>query len=327
MAFRDEITLRIKAGNGGNGAVSFLRQKFQARGGPDGGRGGDGGDVYLVADENLNTLSHLAHKPQIRAQDGAPGGSNNMRGKNGKDVRVRVPMGTIVRIQQKAVADLDRHGQELLIAKGGIGGRGNKSFATPVNQAPRKAEPGTPGQEFVVRLELKMIADVGVVGLPNAGKSTLLSKISHARPRIASYPFTTLVPSLGVVQVSPLQSFVVADLPGLIEGAHKGVGLGVTFLKHVERTRILLHLVDVSDEALLPPDQAYAIIRKELESYSETLARKREVVVANKMDARGAKKGLELLQTVARDAIAVSAAKGRGLRELIERLAGALGLT
>lgn len=327
MEFRDEITLRIKAGNGGNGAVSFLRQKFQARGGPDGGRGGDGGDVYLVADENLNTLSHLASKPQIRAPDGTPGGPNNMRGKDGRDVRVRVPPGTVVRIGGKVVADLDRHGQEVLIARGGAGGRGNKSFATPVNQAPRKAEPGAPGQEFVVHLELKMIADVGIVGLPNAGKSTLLSRISHARPRIASYPFTTLVPTLGVVQVDELKSFVVADLPGLIEGAHRGVGLGVMFLKHVERTRILLHLVDVSDEALLPPDEAYAVVRGELESYSETLARKREVVVANKMDAKGARRGLRRLQTVAGDVMAVSAASGRGLRELVRRLAATLGLT
>ncbi|HYF01687.1 MAG TPA: GTPase ObgE, partial [Planctomycetota bacterium] len=238
--FRDEIVLRMKAGDGGNGVVSFLRESRMPKGGPDGGDGGRGGDVVVQADANYNTLYHLIHRPRYVADSGGPGRGKNCSGKNGHELIVRVPVGTLVRDADKNVLlkDLKEDGERVVVCKGGKGGRGNQHFATSTVQTPRKAEQGQPGQERRVKLELKMIADVGLVGLPNAGKSTLLSRLSAARPKIANYPFTTIVPNLGVLRGGDWQSIVLADLPGIIEGAHAGKGLGDKFLKHVERTRV-----------------------------------------------------------------------------------------
>jgi GTP-binding protein len=330
--FRDEIVLRMKAGDGGQGCISFLREKHRPKLGPDGGDGGRGGDVVLEADENYNTLYHLIHRPQYTARSGEPGRRKNCSGKNGETLLVRVPVGTLVRDADRNVLlrDLGRHGDRLVVCRGGKGGRGNQHFATSTNQAPRKAEPGRPGEERRVRLELKMIADVGLVGLPNAGKSTLLSRLSAARPKIADYPFTTLVPNLGILRASAWESLVLADLPGIIEGAHEGKGLGDRFLKHIERTRLILHLVDVSPQALQPPVQAYEVIRRELESYSPVLASKPEVVVATKVDVTGARKGVNALRKRVPELLEISAPVGKGLetlaRELFHRLSGTRGV-
>jgi GTP-binding protein len=325
--FRDEIKLRMKAGDGGAGMVSFLREKFRPRMGPDGGDGGKGGDVILEADDNYNTLYHLIHRPQYIARSGEPGGRKNCSGKNGHDLVVKVPVGTLVRDVDRSVLlkDLARKGDRLVICKGGKGGRGNQNFATSTNQAPRKAVAGGIGEERKVRLELKMIADVGLVGLPNAGKSTLISRLSAARPRVADYPFTTLVPSLGIIRGSDYRDIVVADLPGLIEGAHEGKGLGDTFLKHVERTRLIVHLVDVSPLALKPPLEAYRVIRKELESYSPTLAAKPEVVIATKMDVTGSKRRASSFRGKMNvPVLELSAVTGAGVPGLVRELFRAL---
>jgi GTP-binding protein len=331
--FRDEIQLRMKAGDGGAGCVSFLREKFRPKMGPDGGDGGRGGDVLLVADENFNTLVHLIHTPRYVAQSGGPGRGKNCSGKSGRDLVVPVPVGTLVRDVDRGVLlkDLARHGDRVAVCRGGKGGRGNQHFATPTDQAPRRAEPGRPGEERRVRLELRMIADVGLVGLPNAGKSTLLARISAARPKIAGYPFTTLVPNLGIVRGADLRTLVAADLPGIIEGAHAGKGLGDRFLRHIERTRLVAHLVDVSDAALKPPLEAYRTVRKELESYSPALAAKPEIVVATKADLTGARANAAALRKkVPSRVVEVSAATGRGLdglvRELFRVLMGSDGI-
>jgi GTP-binding protein len=320
--FKDEITFRVKAGDGGQGCVSFLQELFMPKGGPDGGDGGKGGDVVLLADANYNTLSHLGHLPRVVAKSGRPGSKKNCSGRMGPDLVIHVPVGTLVRDVEKNVLlkDLAKEGDRLVVCKGGKGGLGNQHFATSTNQAPRKSAPPVPGEERKIKLELKMIADVGLVGLPNAGKSTLISRVSAARPKIANYPFTTLIPSLGILKLG-WDSLVLADLPGLIEGAHEGKGLGDKFLKHVERTRIILHLVDCSPEALKKPAEAYRTIRKELESYSPVLAAKPEVVVATKMDLTGAKTGLAALKKACKkDVLEISSATGKGLQEL----AGAL---
>ena len=323
--FRDEIQVRMKAGDGGRGVVSFLREAKMPKGGPDGGDGGRGGDVVIIADENYNTLYHLIHTPRYVAQNGESGGGKNCSGKGGRPLEIHVPVGTLVKDVERGVQlkDLSQVGDRIVVCKGGKGGRGNQHFATPTVQTPRKAEAGQPGEERKVRLELKMIADVGLVGLPNAGKSTLISRLSAARPKIANYPFTTLVPNLGVLRSDDYQLLVLADLPGIIEGAHEGKGLGDTFLKHIERTRAILHLVDCSDDALMSPVKAYETIRKELESYSPVLASKPEVVVATKGDLTGSKKGAAALRKKV-DCLEISAATGKGLKELAGRLFGAV---
>lgn len=323
--FRDELKVQIKAGDGGNGCVSFWREKFVAKGGPDGGDGGKGGDVIFEADENYNTLAHLAKSPIYRAESGKPGSGQKCSGKAGRDLLIKLPPGTIIRDAASGaiLKDLNKPGDRIVICKGGRGGKGNQHFATPTNQAPRKAIPGGKGEERKLRLELKMIADVGIIGLPNAGKSTLLSILSHARPKIAGYPFTTIVPSLGILQQSPMETLVIADLPGIIEGAHQGKGLGDQFLRHIERTRVLLHLVDVSPEALQPAAKAYRTVRKELESYSETLAGRPELVVANKVDVPGSKKIVKALEKeCGAEVLEISAATGKGLPPLVGRLFG-----
>jgi GTPase len=321
--FKDEVTIKVKAGDGGNGFIHFLRLKYMPRGGPCGGDGGKGGDLVFEADENYNTLYHLIHTPRFVAESGEKGGIRNCSGKNGRDFVVKVPVGTVIRDVRRGalLKDLATNGERVIVCRGGKGGRGNQHFATAVRQAPQLAEPGKPGDERVVKLELKMIADIGIAGLPNAGKSTLISHLSAAKPKIAGYPFTTLVPNLGILRLDEITTLVMADLPGLIEGASEGKGLGGQFLKHIERTRIILHLVDVSPEAMKPPAEAWRIIRKELESYSPVLAKKPELVVANKTDIPGSAKGVAALKKACGGpVVAVSAATGEGLKTLTREL-------
>lgn len=283
-SFKDEITIHVKGGNGGRGCVSFHHEKYQAKGGPDGGDGGKGGDVIIRTSSHLNSLYHLTHLPKYKAQDGAPGRGNNCSGKKGRSLILEVPLGTIIRdnTHRNIIKDLKEVDESIVAAKGGRSGRGNYHFANPTHQTPDYAEPGELGEERHLYLELKLIADVGLVGLPNAGKSLLLRRISAARPKVANYPFTTLEPSLGIIKGSEYQTIVVADLPGLIEGAHLGRGLGDKFLKHVERTRIIAHVIDFSLDT--SPLESYKTIRTELSSYSPILYKKTEIVVANKMD-------------------------------------------
>jgi GTP-binding protein len=278
--FIDEVSIKVVAGKGGDGVVSFRREKFVPFGGPDGGDGGDGGSVYLEADEGFTTLSHLRYKKLHKAGAGQNGGGSKCFGKKGNDLVIKVPVGTLVRKDNRLIADLTVHKERCLVAKGGRGGRGNARFTGASHQTPRFAERGEVGEEAVLVLELKVLADVGLIGYPNAGKSTFLAAISAARPKVASYPFTTLSPVLGVVDLGD-DSFVVADLPGLIEGAHQGVGLGIEFLKHVERTRLLVHLVDLSSPA---PWDDFVAINQELASYSQDLIQKPQLVLGTKLD-------------------------------------------
>ncbi len=322
--FVDEAEIYVRAGDGGHGCVSFRREKYIPKGGPDGGNGGDGGSVYMLADESVSTLLDLAGHHHWIAQNGSPGMGRRMHGKNGRDCVIRVPPGTLVYDRDTGVLlkDLNEPNLRACVAQGGRGGRGNECFKSATHQAPRRADPGEPGQERWLRLELKLIADVGIVGLPNAGKSTLLSRLSRARPKIADYPFTTLEPQLGIVELSGYRRFVMADIPGLIEGAHEGVGLGDAFLRHIERTRVLLHLVDICpfDGALTPPE-AYRVIREELAKYSANLAAKPELVVANKMDLTDSSAHLqELRDAVEVDVLSISAVTGSGLEPMVERL-------
>lgn len=287
MKFVDEATILVTAGNGGNGCISFRREKFIPLGGPDGGDGGDGGSVWLVADENLNTLIDFRHQRHFRAQRGQNGMGRQMFGKAGEDVVIRVPVGTeVINVAtDEIIGDLTRHGERLLVAKGGTGGKGNVHFKSSVNRAPRKATPGTPGEEREIRLELKLLADVGLLGFPNAGKSTFIRAVSAARPKVADYPFTTLQPNLGVVRTSEARSFVIADIPGLIEGAAEGAGLGHQFLRHLARTQVLLHLVDLApfDPEADPVRDARAIV-DELRKYDEALYNKPRWLALNKLD-------------------------------------------
>jgi GTP-binding protein len=285
MKFVDEATIRVQAGNGGHGCLSFRREKYVERGGPDGGDGGNGGSVYLVADDGLNTLVDFRVARKFRAETGQGGAGRNMTGKSGDDLDVRVPAGTIVHDVDtgELIGDLTEDGQRLKVAEGGKGGLGNTRFKSSTNRAPRKTTNGTPGEGRHLRLELKLLADVGLVGLPNAGKSTLIRAMSAAKPRVADYPFTTLHPNLGVVSVGRLQSFVMADIPGLIEGAAEGAGLGHQFLRHLQRTRLLLHLVDISPAEGDPTD-AFRAIESELGKFSSDLAQKPRWLVINKTD-------------------------------------------
>jgi GTPase len=330
--FVDEVEIHIAAGHGGRGAMSFRREKFVPRGGPNGGDGGPGGNVYLAARANLNTLLNFRFQKVFEAGRGAHGEGSNRSGKTGADITLDVPVGTQVLEKREdgyvQVADLTREGERLLIAKGGLGGRGNAQFATSTNRAPRRAEPGLPGEEKDLRLQLKLLADVGLVGFPNAGKSTLISRISAAKPKIADYPFTTLSPNLGVVGLSGDRSFVVADVPGLIEGAHAGHGLGHRFLSHLERTRVLVHVIDVSSGSGRDPVSDFDVITRELalfpgrDASGERLADKPIVVAANKIDALDDPSRLERLRDRLQPAgiplYPVSAATGDGLPLLLE---------
>jgi GTPase len=290
MQFVDEVDIHVQAGHGGSGSLSFRREKFVPRGGPDGGNGGLGGSVYAVADPHRNTLVHFQFNPEYKAQRGGNGAGALRTGRGGKDLDISVPVGTLIYRKHpegdlEPVADLTDVGQRVLLAKGGRGGLGNAHFATSTNRAPRKVQPGEPGEEFELHLTLKLLADVGLVGFPNAGKSTFISVVSAAKPKIADYPFTTLVPNLGVVALSGDRDFVVADVPGLIEGAHEGKGLGHQFLRHIERTKVLIHLVDVSGASGRDPVEDFDTIRRELESYNPDLLEKPHLVAANKIDA------------------------------------------
>lgn len=286
MKFVDEAYIRVEAGNGGNGCVSFRREKFIPFGGPDGGDGGDGGSVYLVADPELNTLVDLRYTSVFRAEHGQNGAGANRTGRSGADLRIPVPVGTEVYDADtgERLGDLIKPGQELLVARGGFHGLGNTRFKSSVNRVPRQFKPGTPGEKRQLHLELKVLADVGLLGLPNAGKSTLIHAVSAARPKVADYPFTTLYPNLGVVSIEPHRSFVIADIPGLIEGAAEGAGLGIQFLKHVSRTRLLLHLVDVEPPDGSDPVTAVRTIERELEKFSPELAARERWLVLNKID-------------------------------------------
>ncbi len=322
--FVDEVVIQVRGGNGGDGCVSFRREKFAPMGGPDGGDGGRGGAVYLVAKAGLDTLLDLAGRHHYHAESGRPGQGSNKTGKSGDDLIVPVPPGTLVYdIEgQRLLKDLVEDGQRVRVARGGRGGLGNAQFVTSTHQAPRENTPGMKGQERLLRLELKLIADIGFAGLPNAGKSTLLSRLTRARPKIADYPFTTREPHLGIMELPGFRRLVLADLPGLLEGAHEGVGLGDAFLKHIERTRVVLHLVDLCPPEGSPsPVEAYRIIRRELEKYSSTLAARREIIVGNKLDLTGADDALEnLRQELGRPVIGISGVSGVGLREVAELL-------
>jgi GTP-binding protein len=326
--FVDRVTITVRAGKGGDGCVSFRRESRVPKGGPDGGRGGDGGSVRLAADPNLSSLVYFRFHPQNKAGNGAPGEGGRRQGKRGADLRLSVPVGTVVSDAATGAVLFDflSPGEVYIAARGGRGGRGNSSFATSTRQAPREREAGKPGEDRELRLELKLIADIGLVGFPNAGKSTLISRISAARPEIADYPFTTLTPSLGVVDLGEYRSFVVADIPGLIEGAHRGVGLGVRFLQHVERTRILVHVVDVSPGTGRDPVRDFEIVCTELEAFSPDLARRRQILAANKIDLLAGDDGrLKSLKALGRrrriPVYAVSALTGQGLKPLVRVMA------
>jgi len=321
--FVDEAKIQVKAGDGGHGCLSFRREKFIPKGGPDGGNGGKGGDVYFQVVEGVDTLLDFAGKHHWNAQNGSPGEGRNKFGLNGDDLIIKVPIGTLIYDTDLdlLIKDLNKPNAKVCICQGGKGGRGNKSFATSTNQAPRKIEMGKPGQERSLRLELKLIADVGLIGMPNAGKSTLVSRCSAAKPKIADYPFTTLEPVLGIVELTGFRRFVMADIPGIIEGAHEGAGLGLEFLRHIERTTILAHIIDIMPTDGSQPVDTYNAIRGELAKYSPALAEKIEIIVANKidLDADG-KKLRKLKKTLKKDIYPISAVTGEGVKELTELL-------
>ena len=324
--FIDHAEIFVRSGKGGHGCVSFRRERFIPKGGPNGGDGGQGGDVILVADPSIATLLDVTGRHHWIAKNGQPGMGKNCTGKSGANCVVRVPPGTLIydRDLNVLLKDLDTPGMEVCIAQGGRGGKGNQHFATSRHQTPRFAQPGEPAEERWLRLELKLIADVGLVGLPNAGKSTLLSRTSHARPKIADYPFTTLEPQLGIVELAGYRRFVMADIPGLIEGAHEGVGLGDDFLRHIERTRVIVHLLDVHPlEGQPTPVEAYHTIRQELSKYSQELADKPEIVVANKIDLSDTLEAVDALRTeLGCEVLAISGVTGTGLEEFGDRLWG-----
>lgn len=326
MKFIDEAKIYVRGGDGGNGCVSFRREKYVPRGGPDGGDGGKGGDVFLRANSSLRTLLKFHYNQHFIAERGAHGKGKDMTGKDGKSIVIDVPVGTVVyeANTMELIADLDEHGKKVLVARGGRGGRGNARFATPTRRTPFIAEKGEKGEERRLKLELKLLADVGIIGFPNAGKSTLISRVSRARPKIADYPFTTLVPTLGVVGFR-YKSFVLADMPGLIEGARKGAGLGIRFLKHIERTRALIHLIDPSD--VNSPEEVfstYNALRKELGEYKKELLDKKEMVAINKIDLTHVRERIgEIKDVFLKKGIVpvfISAYTGENLNELLERI-------
>ncbi len=331
MQFVDYTKIYVKAGDGGRGCVAFRREKYVPRGGPSGGDGGRGGHIIFRASRELNTLLDLRYQREYRAKRGQHGMGKKMHGKDGEDRIIPVPVGTVIKDAdtEEVLADLDSEGAETIIAKAGRGGQGNAHFATPTRQAPKFAQPGEEGEEKNLVIELKLLADIGLIGLPNAGKSTLISVISSARPKIADYPFTTLTPNLGVVKLKDFRSFVVADIPGLIEGAHKGAGLGFQFLRHVERTSMLLHLVDASDMPETDPVEDLKKINKELELYSSKLLKKTQAVVGTKTDIAIEKKRLRKLAKYCKskniEFFPVSAATGKGIKELLVYLSGVVG--
>jgi GTP-binding protein len=320
--FIDEAVIRVAGGNGGNGCSAFRREKFVPRGGPSGGDGGDGGSVYIESSHHLNTLLPFRYRREFSAERGRHGEGSNCHGRNGEDLVIQVPAGTTVYddLSGEKIFDFDAASERYLAARGGRGGRGNARFASSTHQAPRRADPGRPGAHRSLRLHLKLLADVGLVGFPNVGKSTLISRVSAARPRIADYPFTTLEPHLGVVGLDLERSFVMADIPGLIEGAHEGRGLGIRFLKHIERTRLLVHLIDVAEQSERDPVEDYRIILSELASFSPEVAAKPMLLVASRVDAAGKGDRLEILRRFARERdealYEISAVTGQGVEEL-----------
>jgi GTP-binding protein len=331
--FVDEVDIHVEAGHGGRGCLAFRREKFVPRGGPSGGDGGHGGSVFIVASPHINTLINFRFHPEFSAERGEHGMGSNRTGHAGADLELEVPVGTLVYEKtgdpdrpHQLLADLAEEGQRVLVAKGGRGGLGNARFATSTNRAPRKVQPGEPGDIKNLRLELKLLADVGLVGFPNAGKSTMISRISAARPKIADYPFTTLTPNLGVVRLTDDRSFVVADVPGLIEGAHRGLGLGHQFLRHLERTKVLVHLVDVSGASGRDPVEDLDTVRRELELFEPRLAAKPQIVAANKIDAIDAARDPAVKALKRRAAqldlpfFQVSGATGHGVPELVEAM-------
>ena len=328
--FTDYVKITAKAGNGGNGAISFRREKYVAAGGPDGGDGGKGGDIYFEVDPDSNTLIDFRYKKKFKAENGKNGEGAHKYGKSGEDLYIKVPIGTIVRDAEtnKVLADLSNQGQKALILSGGRGGKGNSHFATSTRQAPRFAQDGEKGEEKELILELKLLADVGLIGFPNVGKSTFLSMTTSATPKIADYHFTTLEPNLGVVKTDYGDSFVIADIPGIIEGASEGTGLGIQFLRHIERTRLLLHVIDVSGSEGRDPVQDFYTINEELKKYSEKLSKRKQVIVANKIDVMQDEKLYKNLEKVAKennmDIFKISAATGEGISELMKYVSATL---
>jgi GTP-binding protein len=324
--FVDEVVLKVKAGDGGNGCTSFRREKYVPMGGPNGGNGGKGSSIIFKVDKGLHTLLDLKYQKEIKGKKGENGKGSNKFGSNAEDIYVKVPLGTVIKDTDTGLilADLTKENDEVVVAKGGRGGRGNTAFKTHSNTAPNFSENGEPGEEKVLKIELKMLADVGLVGLPSVGKSTLLSKISAAKPKIGAYHFTTLSPNLGMVRTKDNRSYVVADLPGLIEGASEGTGLGDKFLRHIERTRIIVHIVDMSGIEGDPYDN-YLIIRNELNSYSEKLTKKEEIIVANKMDMPDSEENLKAFKKkIKKDVYEISAINNTGIEELLIIIANKL---
>lgn len=319
MKFIDEAKIFVQAGHGGNGCIGFRREKFIPKGGPDGGDGGHGGDIIIKADPSCSTLLHLRYHSHFMAQDGIAGKGKKMRGHNANPLEIRVPLGTLVKseVDNSLLADMNQVGAEFIVANGGRGGLGNCHFVSPTNQAPKRATKGQEGQAHWLRLELRLLADIGIIGFPNAGKSTLLRQISNARPKVSDYPFTTLAPHLGVVKVDEINSFIAADIPGLIEGAHLGAGLGHRFLKHIDRTKALLHVLDISEPFQKDPIEHYQIVKSELQAYNPDTLLKPQVVALNKIDSQ---RDIKLFKKYFKNknipTFAISAATGEGLKEL-----------
>jgi GTP-binding protein len=331
VKFIDEALITVQSGDGGKGCVSFRREKFIPRGGPDGGDGGKGGDIILSTTSRKRTLYHFKYQKHFKAENGLHGQGKQKTGKNGRNLTIELPPGTLVIDADTGhlIKDLVETGETFVILKGGRGGQGNTKFKTSTHRTPRFAQPGEPGETRTLKLELKLLADVGIIGLPNAGKSTLISAISSARPKIANYPFTTLVPSLGVVQTGWTEPFVVADIPGLIKGAHQGTGLGTKFLRHIERTRILVHLIDASSIDPDDPLDQYHTINQELAMYDEKLAKKPQIVVLNKLDLSGVRKSADIFQSAVKDkeVVFISALTGQGLEQLKSQIVQLLDST